>query len=126
MGRTFSIQTTRSYTFCVFQDMTMQCLWIVLALSITAADAFSCHNSGVFPDPDRCDLYHMCHAGLIHEPITCDKGYLYDASRELCNIASRVTCHIRGGRDKRSDRTENNLIEFLMQKLRDNHVDISQ
>ena len=56
----------------------------------------TCVTAGQFiSDPDDCQKYYVCNYGgvsLTPQPNTCPEGQYFDSSRNVFDLASRMTC----------------------------------
>ncbi|XP_058128575.1 uncharacterized protein LOC131292849 [Anopheles ziemanni] len=51
----------------------------------TASQPFTCSSSGVFPDPNNCNVYHVCLAvNSISNVYRCAPGYVFDITTFAC------------------------------------------
>lgn len=50
--------------------------------------SFLCTSTGYFPDPTRCNIYHICSRNpegkLEHSDYACPNGYYYQSDKKLC------------------------------------------
>merc|ERR1712025_650723 len=54
--------------------------------------------TGVYPDPEQCDLYYVCNSGFLEDPKQCPDGLLFDEkdpTAEKCDYPFNVDCGAR-------------------------------
>lgn len=53
---------------------------------------YKCPSAGMHPDPECCQCYYNCDAGLVPHHYTCPEGTLFNSVTKTCDWAVNVKC----------------------------------